>query len=433
MTAPAVVTEAPAVSAAPPVIPVVAPVVAPPVVESAAPVAPAKPEGPLSRREAKTALQESLRQRAAAPAEPVVAPEGRSPDAVSVEAKVPGASETPKVATSPVETLAPPGPASPAAAPAAPQPIRVPIPVGHALREQGLEFLTAHSPVEERALYAVLNSYTRRQEVATLQAKVDEYQRRETERAAREAAEEQWKAKPEYNTIMAQAQELRETHGDAVADQFLRGFNADFDKMARQEIEARMGEIDQQRIAEAGERWTNEARTRVLALPESIRALPIFNEVFNKAVQSFNSELGLGHYDDENGVCRLKNGDEMHQEFFRFLNARLRAQPEVTALVNAVSVREEQGRTAAAARAAEEQRRIEKIRLDAVEDFKRQEAAKRTAMPPHPLGNLAAVSRDRLPAGSEAAEPAANVPINQLRRDARAAAAERAKQRFGMT
>lgn len=424
MTAPAVVTEVPAATL--PVTPAASPAVtpaAPPAVEPAAPlpaapVVPAKLEGPHSRREAKQALQESIRQRVAKAAEtvaPVVAPEVRT-------------SDVPPVAGTPAPAAIPPV-VAPVTAPVAPQLILIPIPEGHPLREMGVTELVARNPQEERAQRANINSYTRRQEVATLQAKVDEYQRKEAEQAARKTAEEQWRARPEYRTVMEKAQELRDSHGDEVADQFLRGFNADFDKMAQQEIEARVGEIDQQRIAEAGERWTNEARTRGLALPESIRALPIFNQVFDAAVQSFNAELGLGHYP------QLQPGmsEEMHQEFFRFLNARLRARPEVVALVGAVSEREARNAATAAARAAEEQRRIEKLKQDAVEEWKRQEAAKVAASPPHPLGNLAAVSRDRVPVGSEAAEPAANVPMSQVRRDARAAAVQRAKQRFGMT
>lgn len=428
MTAPEVVIDAPAPVVTPPE-PVAAPVVAaPPVVEPAAPpvpaapVEPAKPEGPLTRREAKRGLHEDLHRKAAEA--PAAAPEVRSPDAPSVEVKPLGASETPSA--SPVETLATPGPASPAVTPAAPALIIIPIPEGHPLREMGVTELVARSPQEERAQRASLNSYTRRQEVATLQAKVDEYERGRVEQEARDAATQKWMARPEYQAQLARYQEIKDAFGEPEAEAWWRGVNAEFDKVAQQEFDTRMGVVDQQRAEQAANAWKNEAWGNVSTLPMALRQLPGFSNWFESSVQSFNAEMQLGHYP------QLKTAEDMHREFVRFFQAKLAAQPEVAGVYKSLTEREEQGRTAAAARAAEEQRRIERVKLEAIEEYKRQEAAKRIATPPHPLGNLAAASRDRMPvAGSEAAEPAADLSPNQLKKSLRNAAREDTRRRFG--
>jgi len=412
MTAPAVETVAPAPVVAP-VVPAVAPVPAPVVAPVAEPVAPAKPEGPLTRREAQQRMVEKMKGRAT-PAEAA---------APVVDAAAPVAAPTgPVLDVAPVALPA-------AAAPAEPQPVRVPIPAGHPMREMGVESLTANSPQEERALRAALNSYVRRNEVTTLQAQLQQLQAEKVERDGREAARKAWQADPKYAATMARAQEIRETYGDADAEQFLRGLNADFDQMAKQEIDQRMGQVRAQEVERATEAWTQEAWQNASALPESIRTIPVFGQAFQDAVHSFNAELELGHFP------QVQTAEQAHKAFMQFFNTRLTALPEVVAVYRSLGARQEQARTAAAAKAAEEQRRIDKIKQDAVEEYKRIEGEKRgQAAPPHPLGNLAAAA-PRVPAvaGSEAAVPAANVPVNQLRRDGRAAAAQRARERFGMT
>ena len=290
----------------------------------------------------------------------------------------------------------------------------------------GITELPARNAQEERAQRAIINSYTRRAEVATLQARVDEYERGRVEQESRDAATQKWMARPEYQAQLARYQEIKDAFGESEAEAWWRGVNAEFDKVAQQEFDTRMGVVDQQRAEQAALAWKNEAWGNVGTLPAVLRQLPVFSKLFEESVQSFDAELKLGHYP------QVQTTEDMHREFVRFFQARLVAQPEVRGVYASLNEREAQGRTAAAAKAAEEQRRVEKIKLDAIEEWKRQEAAKVTAVPPHPLGNFNAVSRDRMPvAGSEAAVPAANVPVSQIRRDAKATAIARAKQRFG--
>jgi hypothetical protein len=293
----------------------------------------------------------------------------------------------------------------------------------------GEEQFVATSPQQERALRAALNSYVRRAQLDTAITENAALKAEKVEREAREAARQTWQSDPKYAEMMGKAQELRETYGDAIAEQFLRGFNADFDQMAQKEIDQRMGEVRNQETAHAVDAWTQEAWSNASSLPEAIRTLPTFGKAFQDAVESFDSEMALGHFP------QVQNAEQAHREFMRFFGARLTAQPDVVAVYRSLGQREEQKRTAAAAKAAEGQRRLDQIKLQAVEEYKKHEAEKRGQAPPHPLGNLAAAPVARVPAavGPEAAVVAANVPVSQLRREGRAAAAQRARERFGMT
>ena len=408
MTAPAVETAAPQVSE--PVVPVTeaAPVVSAPITPAVTPTpeAPVVTE-PLSRKDAKRGLHEDLRTKAEAPAETpvVVAPESQPTDAVIPEA-----------------------PVVPVAAPAAPAFTIVPIPEGHPLREMGMTEFVARSAQEERGARAAINSYVRRNQVSTLEAQVHQFQQEKVEREARDAAMQKWTGRPEYAAIMEKANEIRDAFGEDVANQFLRGQNADFEKVAQQEYAERMGAVESERVQQMAQAWKQEAWQNVSTLPAAIRELPSYSQEFEKAVQSFDSELALGHFPD----IKPGDGDAMHRAFMQFFSSRLTTLPEVVQVYRSLGERDVQARTAAAAKAAEEQRRIDKIRTDAVEEFKRQSAATRTQTPTNPLANLGAVSRDRLPAGSEAAIPAAeDLSPNQLRKALRNGAREDMRRRLG--
>jgi hypothetical protein len=292
----------------------------------------------------------------------------------------------------------------------------------------GVETLTAQDPKEERAIRAALNSYVRRAELATVQAENEGLKREKVEREAREAAYQTWQSRPEYAAVMGKAQELREAYGDEVADQYLRGFNADLEQVASQEVERRMATVNAQAIERAALGWKDEAWGNVTTLPEVIRTLPDFPKWFESAVHSFDAELALGHYPE----IQPGDTDQMHKKFMNFFNALLTARPEVVDVVRKMGQKDVEARTLAAAKVAEEQRRIEQIKQDAVEAYKKQVATTREAIPPHPLGNLTGASRDRVPAGSEAAAvPAAEQSPQLNRKSARAAVRDDVARHLG--
>ena len=188
-----------------------------------------------------------------------------------------------------------------------------------------------------------------------------------------------------------------------------------------------MGELEEREIVEHGQRWKSEAWLNVNTLPEAIRSLTAFPQWFEKAVQSFDAEIELGHYP------QIKPGDAetMHKEFMRFFGAQLTKEADVVGVYRMLGEREQQNRAAAAAQAAAKEREIAEIKRLAVEEHMKQLAAKGAQRPPpNPLGNLAP-GREPVREGSQAAAPAAPPSPQSPRKLAKAAAMERVRERFG--
>jgi hypothetical protein len=289
----------------------------------------------------------------------------------------------------------------------------------------GVDAITVSSPQEERAVRAALNSYVRRAEVAQRDSIIAELQRKQVERDARDAAQQKWMDDPKYQAAVQRYTEIKESFGDEAASDYWRGIQGSLEQLTRQEYDERWDKVQQETAQRAGEAWKGEAWLNANQLPESIRTLPRFGGWFETAVQSFNAEIEMGHYP------QLQTADDLHKEFVRFFSSRLTKEPDVVAVYRSLNDRENQQRTAAAAKAAEEERRIAKIKQDAIDEYKRQAGQRRTQAPPHPLGNLSGTARSPVPAGSEAAEPAADLSPNQLKKSLRSAAREDARRRFG--
>ena len=145
-------------------------------------------------------------------------------------------------------------------------------------------------------------------------------------------------------------------------------------------------------------------------------------------MQSFDAEVALGHYRTLQGI------EDLHQAFKQFFMARLVREPVVGAALRKVETERQQKTAAAAEQAAATERALKAREEAAVERFKRDMAAKRVETPPHPLGNLAAASRDRAPnTGTPAPggqEPTAPMSAHETRRRARLGAQEDARRHF---
>ena len=418
MTAPA--APAPVTETPPEAIPATAPPEpAPAATPPAAPAAPAASETPpearrpLSRREVKAEMMKGLTD-AAASAEPV--------------------------AEAPAEVIATPGEPTPVAEPvaapasAAPQPILVPLPP--VLREMGVESLSAKTPQEERALRALINGYVRRGDVETLRTRNSELERREAEREAATAARVKWEGTPEHRDAQARYQQLVQLEADGqvlagTAEQYRASFDAQVAKLTDQELQQRMEVINEQTAAEHGRAWTDRAWENATTMPEAVRSLPKFEEWFGEAVETFDAKIERGHYDAIlRGLPADQRVTEMHRLFMKEFGASLTARPEVVGVFASLNQREAQEKAAAAARAADEERRIAKIKADAVAEHMQKLAAQRGALPPpNPLGNPAPVRST--PQGSQAAAPAAPQSPQSPRKLAKAAAMERTRELLG--
>lgn len=401
MTAPDVVAEAPVAPVTPAAAPAAAPVVEPDKEQL-------PPDQLLSRREARRGLHQDR------------APKPATVDSASTDTTPPAGGS---------EALPPPS-AAPPPSPAAPAAITIPIPEGHPLREMGATEFVVQTPQQERAIRAALNGYARRAETEELKAKLRERDLREAEHNARRTASEKWMGRPEYQAALLKYNEMKDAFGEQEAEFYWRGVNAEFERLAQEEIQGAVAAIEEREHSENAQRWKNEAWQNASLLPQSVRNLPKFGEWFEEAVASFDSEVRLGHYP------QVTNFEEAHKAFNAFFGSKLTTRPEVIALYRASTQQDEQRHTSAAAKAAEEQRQRERIAQEAVDKYKRDEAAnRRTQVPPHPLANLGAVNRDQRPQSGTptAGEPAAELTAADVRRQARAGAREDARRRFAGT
>jgi len=437
MTAPA--APAPVSETLPEAIPAAAPegsalAVTPPaaVAAAAVPEAPSAtpPEArrPLSRKEAKAAAMQAIPEAASELAT-------ETPPAAPTAAEAAALGATPGEAPVAAEGAAPAAPAAPIPAlPLAPKPILVHLPP--VLREMGVEALSAASPQEERALRALINGYVRRQDVETLRSRNAELERGAAQREAQSAADQKWRASPAYKTASEKYQRLVELEGSGeipagTAEDFRASFDAQVAKLTQAELDERMAVISQQEETERGRAWASEAWANVNIMPEAVRSLPKFEGWFAEALETFDAKIERGHYDAVlSGLPVQERVPKMHQIFMKDFGASLTAKPEVVAIFASLNQREATEKAAATTKAAEEERRIAKIKLDAVEEFKRSLAK---TVPPHPLGNLAPASaQNRVPAGHEAAAPAAPQGPQSPRKLAKAAAMERTREHLGI-
>src|SRR3990167_2093205 len=310
MAAPDVPLSPPVAPVAAPASPATTPVDAAPVTPT--PATPEAPKGPLSRREAKEGLIRGVR------------------DAIAVtETPAPVASEPP--AHPPTDTSVPgttPPTEAGVAAPSAPvvpayQPVRVAVPEGHPLREMGVEYFTAESPQHERAIRATINSYTRRSEVETLRAQLDTNAREKAAVEAREAAQKQWVNRPEYQERITKYHAIKEAIGQAEADLFWQGANAELVQIEQQELTTRMGKLDESARQQAAQAWVDEAYAQTATLPALVRTLPQFGQWFQEAVDTFDARMERGHFDSQLRAISdaTTRQAEMHRLFFADLGA----------------------------------------------------------------------------------------------------------------
>lgn len=431
---------------------------APPVAETTpapTPTPEAKPEptGPLGRREARAAararagevsasLAASRTAEAAAPEPPPVsvAPESVDTDTTATEVVVDekgrkhdpatgqflpengetqGQPEAPAADTRAADAQPDPKPAEERATG-----ISVPIDPKHPIRGMGLEAFTASNPTEEQALRALLNgTYSRRQEVEALQTKLDQERRLRIQLESSQAATQKWQQTPEYKAAVDEYNLIADTAGEDAANRYWRGIQGDLQALQRAEFDERMGAVTQEATAEAGQAWLNEAWGHTAAMPTEIRSLPEFQRWFQEEVEVFDTLVERGRYDHiRRSVSPQEFGPALHREFAAVLRRRIAAEPTAAAVIRKLNAPPAPPAApvppAAPAPSAEEQARREaEIRREAVEDFKRQSLATRTATPPHPMGSLANATRDGQVggAGEEEVDTSAMSPEHRRR------------------
>lgn len=252
--------------------------------------------------------------------------------------------------------------------------VRIEVSEGHPVREGGVAEFTV-PPEQEQGLRALINgTYTRRQQVADLEAKIETLQRDLIRRDAAQAAQEKWRGLPEHQQMVERYEEIRDTVGQEEADAYWRGKSEDLKQLEESEFQERWGGVEAERQAEAGRQWVADAWQRTARLPAEIRSLPDFQRWFQEEVDQFNMKIELGHYDG-----KLDSLDGMHTEFQQNLAKRIVTEPTASDILR------RNIETAKAETAKANQKAAEAAGEKAVEEFKRSAAERRVDSPPNPV------------------------------------------------
>lgn len=316
-------------------------------------------------------------------------------------------------------------------------PIQIPIDANHPVREMGEEALTASNAKQERVIRALLNSYTRRRDVAAveeklakIEAKNVELQQKVVRRESTDTALEKFENTPEYEqakTTFLQMKELEQNEElpKGAASEYWEGFKARLTPLAQAEYDQRMSAVQEQKGREAQEAWQGEAWENASQMPAGIPNIPNFRTLFDQAVQSFDAELELGHYPE------IKTSDDMHKEFTKFFGSMIVRDPAVREAFRRHENRQKEDQAAATTKAAADDREREAIGRAAVEKHLKDAADKRREGPPHPLGNLHAASSDSLSAAPAGDDDLSKLTPHEAKKRAKSGARQDARRHFG--
>lgn len=396
--------------------------------------------GTLSRREAARAAGErAVRHLTAVQG-------GDQPQAPQEPAPAP--SQQPPQQAAPQQPQAEPAPQQPQAAPegvpqqsqAEPgQPQAVEIPAWHPLRGQnGVTSLPFQTPEQERVLKGLFTHASRtmrelERAVQERDAAIEEnlYAR------ARGQAETQWHQSPEYAEAMGVYRQLQQDEEDGrvrpgTAEAYLRGQMSTVEQLTEQHHEQQMAERRQEMATMEGARFRDEVYAAAdNVIPDYIRALPGYGQWFSEAFDTFVSKVRLRHYPD------VQQGDRRgyQQKFMTHLRSSLLAYPEAAAAARSRAAQRGAAPPSSAAGqppTAPMSQATPPGQHPAVQQFVREAAARRQQSPPHPLGALPNVARERAPTDGEPAGPETTAPqsVPAFRRSLKQRAGDRAAAAF---
>ena len=417
-------------------------------VPAGAPVAPAALTGPISRQEARRAVRQTLKATSAPATQPTPSPAVSSPVLEPVQplqVTVPATEATlPLVApeaTPAVEAL----PAVQAAAsvtptpveppkPLAPQTFRVEIGGDHPAtrgRPQTFEFDSQDKADVFRAL--VNGTYYRVKDNQELQAQVRDLTEWKARREAGDTAQSKWQQTPQYKSAVERYHQIRDTVGQEAASEYWKGVESQFQQLADAEFGERWGQFESETAEREGQRWAEEAQRRATAwVPQAIRALPDYARWFNKAVAEFDAAMGTGAFSDPADPEYIRPGDVegMHKAFTRRLQASITSKDSARAAYKTAQTQQQQIQTTAAQQAALAKLRDDRLKVEAVEQYKRSLAQTRTAVPPHPLGNVGPGVSQPAPVAAQSEPIPAEASPHQVRRLLRGNVREAARRYF---
>jgi len=313
-----------------------------------------------------------------------------------------------------------------------PQTVRVDLP--DALKEQGRTHLTV--PAEEQELArALANGYVRRAQLDELRQQLNDERTKRLQLESGLSAQDKIRQTPEYQAKVEKYTKLKDLEEagelpDGTASEYWRTSQEDLRKLANEEFQQRMQQVEQADVAEAAKVWIADAWQRTQALPPQVRELPHFNEIFNRTVAAFDFEVSQGYHPE------IKDDDTAHEAFRKFFGARLLAEPGVRQAFDAIRQREAERNSANTNQAERDRKLREQAEREGAEKLRRQMAETRQNTPPNPMGKVA--HQDSGVSPSTLGEPDANASISNMspiraERYLADRAAQRARERFRRT
>ena len=340
------------------------------------------------------------------------------------------------------------------------EPIEVPIPSDHFVREMGQATLTAKNPEQEQVIRALVNGTYERVKaveerdaiIAGLRTKNMELQQKVVRREASEAAMGKFEGTEAYKAHSATFETLKAAEaegnlpaGTASAFWGSGAVQQDVKPLEDAEYTQRMGEVEAQAEQEAGQLFIGDAlRAAQSALPPAVTELAAFKEVFDATISSFDAEFNA-EYEAALRAGReppVQNPEQVHKKFSEQLRDRLILNGNVRRVLNA-KLEESERATKTKQRAADQRQAADKAATSrekaaaakAVADAKREAANKRLQTPTHPLGQLEGAQRgagEPGPTGSPSQEGPNldDMPVHQLKRHHKRLAREDSSRRY---
>lgn len=322
--------------------------------------------------------------------------------------------------------------------------VKVDIPADHPIANGKAGSITVASEEEARVVRGLVNSTgVRVRENETLRRRAQEAEREAMQVKQKLARLEtsidvrtEWEGTPEYAQVRDRYNAIKEEHGQAEADAYLRGKTAEIEKRATEKYRSREQELQAEVDARESETFARDAYMGLESLPSIIREQQNFSNWFQSALRSFEAQLAAGDVVDEMGQpIRPSDPDKvpkLHKAFRSHFEAYIVSRPEVRKAYADAKQRQQAQEKAAAEKATAEEERINKIVDERVKEALRSQGR---VAPPHPLGQIPSAARhvDSSGSGAEAPASASLGSADQVRRAARNAVQERARQRGGGT
>jgi len=339
---------------------------------------------------------------------------------------VPKDEDTAVVATEASAAAPPTDGVQPPATEGSPKLTRIPLPEGHPLRiANGLEYIDA-TPEQERYVRWAMNKYV---EAEQYKAELTEEREARMRLEARSSATEKWQQTPEYRHAVETYYRIAEQEGGDAANVYWRGQQSTFEALQRQEYDQQKTVVDAEEEARSGQTWINDTWQATERMPEFVRQMPSFQQMFNDQLKILDAAINAGS-------LQFEDGEKMRDYFFaEMLVPRVLRDPTVQAAWGRIQSDKQAQEKAEAQRKqaeaeAQRQRDLEAAKLAAQEQQKRDMATRRAAAPTNPLAKVGGGvpmngTLPEVPADDSAASP------QQLRRQGRQAAREAARQRFG--